>query len=158
MIIRKFLLLAVLATSGSLLQSQPLIKPENAKARTSLPGLPAYKPTREEMLIRYKQAGIMDSVVRNKVFKMNIQANWQADGESFWYRNVLKDTVQEYYYVDALHANKQKAFDHVKLAKALTEAAGKTYHALHLSISNMYFGSNGQQVLLQVSSPGTINR
>src|SRR5687768_11597175 len=100
MIIRKFLLLALLATSTSVLQSQPLIRTQNAKLRSSFAGLPAYKPTREEMLIRYKQAGIRDSLVRNKVFKMNVQANWQPDGESFWYRNVLKDTIQEYYYVD----------------------------------------------------------
>src|SRR5687768_11128137 len=69
---------------------------------------PAYRPTREEMLTRYKQAGILDSVARDKIFKTNLQANWQEDGQAFWYRNTLKDTVQEYYYVHAADGKKVK--------------------------------------------------
>ena len=112
--------------------------------------LPQYKPTRDEMLNRYKQATLLDSTIRNKVFKTNLQANWQPDGESFWYRNSLKDSVLEYIYVNAANGTKQKAFDHAKLAQAVGKAAGKTYDPLRLRIGNMLFENNASQVTFQL--------
>ncbi|MEJ7766393.1 MAG: DPP IV N-terminal domain-containing protein [Chitinophagaceae bacterium] len=114
--------------------------------------LPAYHPTREEVLVRYRKAAILDSAVRNKVFKTTLQPNWQADGESFWYRNSLKDSVLEYYYVDASKGVKQKAFDHAKLAQAVAKAAGKTYDSSRLRLANMNFENGGKQVIFMLDS------
>ncbi|HWI90782.1 MAG TPA: DPP IV N-terminal domain-containing protein [Flavisolibacter sp.] len=107
--------------------------------KTASRALPAYKPTRDEMLIRYRQAVLLDSTIRNKVLKTNVQPNWQADGESFWYRNSLRDSVLEYIYVNAAKGIRQKAFDHAKLAQAVGKATGKTYDASRLRITNMVF-------------------
>jgi len=112
--------------------------------------LPAYKPTRDEMMKRYREAGLLDSTIRNKVFKTNVQANWQADGESFWYRNSLKDSTLEYIYVDAAKAQKRKAFDHMKLAQAVSKASGKTYDAARLRIPNMFFENNASIITFQM--------
>jgi len=110
----------------------------------------AYSPGREEIVTRYKKAALMDSVARNKVYKYSLQANWQAGGESFWYKNMLKDSVAEYIYVDVKKVRKQQAFDHAKLAAALSEASGKPQTASLLSISSMYFENKGTKLRLLV--------
>jgi hypothetical protein len=101
------------------------------------------------MLSRYRKAAALDSTARNLVYKTGVQATWLPDGESFWYRNTLKDSVVEYVYVNAATGVKQKAFDHSRLAQALTTAAGKPYDVKRLSISNMVYENNGQQVRFQ---------
>ncbi len=112
--------------------------------------MPAYRPSRDEMLARYRKAAALDSIAnRNLVFKTSVVPNWQADGESFWYRNVLKDSVVEYLYVNAAKATKQKAFDHTRLAQALGKASGKTYDPLRLRFSQLFFDNNATQLTLQ---------
>ncbi|MFT3946557.1 MAG: hypothetical protein QM763_06240 [Agriterribacter sp.] len=47
---------------------------------------PAYKPTREEILERYKQAAISDSTInRGKIFNLTVQPTWLDDGKEFLY-------------------------------------------------------------------------
>ena len=58
--------------------------------------LPRFEPTRQEMLERYRKASWLDGAVKNKVFKTGVQANWQQDGNTFWYCNILKDGAREY--------------------------------------------------------------
>ena len=155
MIFRNIIYLTVLIASITDVHSQPLVKPgksDGVKAKPASAALAAYKPTREEMLNRYRQATIMDSIVRDKVFKTNVVANWQTDGQSFWYRNTLKDTAQEYYYVNAVNGEKQKAFDHARLAQALSTAAGKNYNPSRMRISNMFFDNAGKQVTFQIDA------
>ena len=152
MLSRKYLYLALLAISPIFLRAQSgkqSVKSPAVKNKSTV-ALPAYRPTRDEMLERYRKASVLDSVARNKVFKTSVQANWQADGESFWYRNSLKDTVLEYYYVDAARAQKRKAFDHARLAQAVGMAAGKTYDPLRLRISNMIFENNATVIVFQL--------
>lgn len=105
-----------------------------------------YRPTHDEILQRYKDGALIDSLVRNTVFKTSVQANWQADNKSFWYRNLLKDNVTEYLYVDATRGTKRKAFDHTRLATALTAAAGKPVKADQLGIHSIVFNSGGKIV------------
>lgn len=70
--------------------------------------LPAYRPSRPEMFQRYRAAEKLDSAVRNTVFKMNVQANWQEGGNVFWYKNTLRNGVTEYYNVDPVKGTRQK--------------------------------------------------
>jgi hypothetical protein len=62
---------------------------------------PAYQPSRSEIMERYRKARVLDSLATRTIFKTSVQAHWQAAGKTFWYRNILKDSVQEYFYVDA---------------------------------------------------------
>ncbi|HSC39625.1 MAG TPA: hypothetical protein VLD19_17190, partial [Chitinophagaceae bacterium] len=71
--------------------------------------LPAWQPTRAEEIKRYKQALLIDSAVKNTVYKAGVLATWQPGGEKCWYRNTGKDSTQEYIYVDAAHARRQPA-------------------------------------------------
>src|SRR5688500_16183814 len=84
-----------------------------------------YKPSRAEMLKRYQHAALMDSITKNTVFKTSVQPYWQENGNTFWYRNTLKDSVTEYILVDAAKRTKTLAFDHQKLATALSKTSGK---------------------------------
>ena len=148
-----FLSFAFLVSVSNIVRPQSgteAVKTISIKSTRSSGILPAYLPTREEMLTRYRKAAIMDSVARNKVFKTNIQAHWQTGGESFWYRNTLKDTVLEYYYVDVANAHKQKAFDHARLAVAVGKTSGKSYDAFRLPISNMFFENNASEIVFQM--------
>lgn len=102
-----------------------------------------WRPDGEEIAARYRHAEAMEAATKNTVFKATVQPHWQADGSSFWYRNVLKDSVQEYFYVQSVTGKKRPAFDHVKLAAALGKTAGKTFDSKRLDISRMEFAKNG---------------
>ncbi|WP_315822437.1 S9 family peptidase [Paraflavitalea speifideaquila] len=105
-----------------------------------------YQPGREEIRQRYRDAAELDSLARNTVFKMTVQANWQADNKSFWYRNNGKDSTTAYIYVDAVTGKKAPAFDHDQLATALSQASDKTVSAQRLGISALVFNNQTKQV------------
>ena len=106
--------------------------------------LPPYQPSRDEMMERYKKAQLLDSAVRNTVFKTTLQANWLQGGAAFWYRNILKDSVREYIYADAVKGQKNKAFDHEKMAAGLTAASGKPVDANRINITRLWFSKDAK--------------
>src|SRR5688572_7660748 len=112
--------------------------------------LPPYTPSRSEMLDRYRAVAKLDSVVKNTTFKTSVQANWQQGGNALWYRNVLKDSVVEYIYVDVEKREKQKAFDQEKTAAALSQVTGKTLDSQRLFISKMEFAKSAVNVSLEL--------
>jgi dipeptidyl aminopeptidase/acylaminoacyl peptidase len=109
----------------------------------------SYQPTREEVLERYRGMMKLDTTARNTVFKMNVQANWQADGNSFWYRNILKDSVIEYLYVNAVRGIKQAAFDHGQFARALSLASEKPVDARRMQLRTLVFDMKNRQVVFR---------
>ena len=58
-------------------------------------------------------------------------ANWIGETDHFWYSKSVKGGT-EFLLVDAAAATKKPAFDHEKLAAALSSASGKKYTALTL--------------------------
>src|ERR1700738_4511551 len=79
---------------------------------------------------------------------------WLADGR-FWYRDAGPGGVT-YTLVDPVKGTKGPAFDHVKLAAAMTAAAEgtpgsvKTYKAGELPISQMEFADGDKTVIVTV--------
>jgi dipeptidyl aminopeptidase/acylaminoacyl peptidase len=108
--------------------------------------LPAYQPTRAEMMARYKKAQLLDSITRNTVVKSNVQANWLPGGKSFWYVNTLVDSVREYMYVDVVKARKKIAFDHDRLARSLGKASGETVDPQKIYLGRILFNKDAQQI------------
>jgi dipeptidyl aminopeptidase/acylaminoacyl peptidase len=104
-----------------------------------------YMPSRAEEMQRYRDMMLLDSTARNSVFKMGVQANWQTNGSSFWYRNLLGGGKTEYIYVDAAKNIQQPAFDHAKLAAALSTASGKTVEATKLQLNSLVFEPGNKQ-------------
>lgn len=118
----------------------------NANAQEALP---PYMPSHQEMIVRYNKAAILDSVTRNTVFKSTVNPHWQ-NGNAFWYCNILKDSVREYVYVDAVKGAKRPAFDADKLAAGLQAVTGKALDAQRLKISRMDYSMDGKQISLEL--------
>jgi len=78
-----------------------------------------FQPTHEQLIARYKRAAKLDSLTKDAVFRMSVEAHWASDEKSFWYKNTLKDSATEYVEVDAASGRKRAAFDVPMLASAL---------------------------------------
>jgi len=74
-----------------------------------------------------------------RVFKDRVAPHWFHDDTRFWYRNDLKDGAKEFILVDAERGTREAAFDHAKLAAALSQAAGAEYHADKLPFDSIEF-------------------
>ena len=68
--------------------------------------------------------------VRDLVFGTSVSPNWLDDGR-FWYRNAVPGG-HEFVRVDPVRGLRERAFDHERLAGALTEATGESHTALGL--------------------------
>ncbi len=67
-----------------------------------------------------------------------------------WYRNMLKDSVTEYVYVDVVKGKKQKVFDSQKMASTLSNITGKIVDGQRLLISKMEFDKNAAIVSIEM--------
>ena len=70
-----------------------------------------------------------------RVCKNSIEPNWFDDNKSFWYRNDLADGKREFVVVNADKGVRKPAFDHDRLAQALTKA-GLTEWTRHHGMSS----------------------
>jgi dipeptidyl aminopeptidase/acylaminoacyl peptidase len=71
----------------------------------------------------YERADRLQERYQNKVFRAAVNPHWMADGSGFWYRNALPEGKQEFIRVEVRVGQRVRAFDHEKLAQALTEQA-----------------------------------
>ena len=85
------------------------------------------------------------------VYKARINPHWFANDTRFWYRNDLKGGAKEFILVDAEAGTRQPAFDHQKLAAALSKATGKEFEADHLPFSEIEFSENGKSVRFEAA-------
>jgi len=108
--------LAFTLAAANILQAQPkppsLLEPARAwQAPSDLtvayPALPPYQPSRQEVLDRYRKARYLDSIATRSIFKASVRPHWTTDGNAFWYKNILKDSVPEYVLVDLLHGTRE---------------------------------------------------
>jgi dienelactone hydrolase len=63
------------------------------------------------------------------VYKDRVTPHWLTDNTRFWYRNDLSGKTKEFILVDAERGTREPAFDHARLAVALSKAAGIEYKA-----------------------------
>jgi dipeptidyl aminopeptidase/acylaminoacyl peptidase len=85
----------------------------------------------------YERANKLPSLVRNKVFKSTVSPHWFAGNTRFWYRNDLADGAREFVLVDAVKGKRELAFDHARLAAALSRQLDKKYVAAHLPFTTL---------------------
>lgn len=71
------------------------------------------------------------------VYSADIRPQWAEEGPQFWYRKPGAD--KEFLLVDAAKNTSAPAFDHEKLAAALSRSAGKEYEAKHLPFDSFEF-------------------
>ncbi len=77
-------------------------------------------------------------------YKDQITPHWFADNTRFWYRNDLAGKTKEFILVDAEQGTRQPAFDHAKLAAALSKADESQYKADQLPFDAIEFADGGK--------------
>src|SRR4051795_6170984 len=73
------------------------------------------------------------------VYKARVEPHWFHNNTRFWYRNDLRGGTREFILVDATAATRKPAFDHQRLAAALSKTAGKDYRADRLPFDSIEF-------------------
>ena len=94
-------------------------------------------------------SGRQESASR-KVFRDRVAPHWFAGNNRFWYRNELRGGAAEFVVVDAERGVRGPAFDHARLAAALSEASGSEYPAAQLPFSRIQFLDGGRAVGFRV--------
>jgi len=82
--------------------------------------------------------------MEGKVFGGSVNPNW-IDENRFWYRNRFSEG-HEFIFVDPAAGTRQRAFDHERLASALSESTDKTYEAFNLPFTQFEY-LNGRHSL-----------
>ena len=86
----------------------------------------------------YERAGALRAKLQGLAFNVPERPNWIAKTPSFWYRKSVKGG-NEFVLVDSAKAVKKPAFDHAKLAAALSAAANEKYTAVTLPFPSIAF-------------------
>lgn len=81
-----------------------------------------------------------------RVFKDRLTPHWFHNDTRFWYRNDLRGGAKEFVVVDAEKGARGPAFDHAKLARALTEATGAEVRADQLPFNDIEFTPDAKGV------------
>jgi len=85
------------------------------------------------------------------VYKARITPHWLGNNVQFWYRNDLAGNKREFILVDAEKGTRQPAFDHQKLAAALSKAAGQSVEADKLPFADIEFVDSNNSVQFEAS-------
>jgi dipeptidyl aminopeptidase/acylaminoacyl peptidase len=89
-------------------------------------------------------------VGRGGVYKAQITPHWFQNNTRFWYRNDTRDNTREFIVVDAEAGARKPAFDHEKLAAALSKAADKEYKPDRLPFDSIEFNDDATAITFQV--------
>ncbi len=92
-----------------------------------------------DMRKAYERANRLAAQTKGKVFKATITPHWFMEGTRFWYRNDLAAGKKEFLVVDAHKGERLPAFDHQKLAEALSKQSGTTYSGERLPFDKIDF-------------------
>jgi dipeptidyl aminopeptidase/acylaminoacyl peptidase len=111
--------------------------------------LPKYAPTAGQLREAYQRAQ-QAGRASGKVYEAQITPHWFKNDTRFWYRNDLPGGAREFILVDAERGIRQAAFDHQKLADALSKAAGAVFQAQRLPFDNIDFIDDGKAIRFQV--------
>jgi dipeptidyl-peptidase-4 len=83
--------------------------------------------------------------LHHKVFTGEVAPNWIEKTDRFWYRSVGPNGT-EFILVDAAQNTSAPAFDHARLAEALSSAAHRTYAATELPFDTFEFVEDAKAI------------
>jgi dipeptidyl aminopeptidase/acylaminoacyl peptidase len=98
----------------------------------------------------YERAQRLATQAQGKVFKTTVTPHWFDGNKRFYYRNDTKDNTKEFILVDAEKGTRQPAFDHAKLAAALSQASENNYDAKSLPFQSIRFVEGGKAIRFEV--------
>ncbi len=91
----------------------------------------------------------LSSSVTPLVLHAAVHPNWLPDGR-FWYRDNLADNAAEFVLVDPQKAARTPAFDHARLAAALSAANSQAYSGDKLPFRTFEYSADGRDVTFSV--------
>jgi len=105
--------------------------------------LPRFVPDAQALAEAYSQAQQRSAAPAGRVYQDKITPHWFAGNTRFWYRNDLRGGTKEFIVVDAEKGQRGPAFDHARLAAALTKA-GTPAQADRLPLARIDFSADGK--------------
>ena len=93
----------------------------------------------------YERANNLRRLTAGKVFRAAVTPHWIEGTSRFWYRNDLPEGRRAFVLVDPSAPLKKPAFDHGRLASALSKALGRTVAADKLPVESISF--TGSKIL-----------
>ena len=94
----------------------------------------------------YERAGNLRRLTENKVFRTGVQPHWLSGNTRFWYRVQTGADTHEFILVDVEQGTRRPAFDHARLAAALSEAKVKDAAAERLPLEKLEFTPDRKEV------------
>jgi dipeptidyl aminopeptidase/acylaminoacyl peptidase len=91
----------------------------------------------------YARADALRERTSGKVVAMRVDPHWYAGGNRFWYRADRADGMHEFVAVDPAPGMRGPAFDHARVAAALTRATEKPHEALRLPFERIEMADDG---------------
>jgi dipeptidyl aminopeptidase/acylaminoacyl peptidase len=89
--------------------------------------------------------------VEKMIFHTRVIPNWVKGTSSSWYKNDIREG-KEFILVDAKKKSRKPAFNHQKLAKALSRLMKKEYQPYDLPFDSFQWAENGKAVTFSVDS------
>ena len=117
------------------------------------PTLPKFAPDARMLEEAYSQAQKRSAAPAGRVYLDKITPHWLAGNTRFWYRNDLRGGAKEFILVDAEAGKRAPAFDHAKLADALTKAGAKS-QADKLPFDRIDFADDGKTLRFTIGNVG----
>jgi dipeptidyl aminopeptidase/acylaminoacyl peptidase len=114
--------------------------------------LTPYRPTSDQLAESYRRADAVGRLYNGAVTKTRLAPTWAPDGSRFWYRNDLQGGVREFVLVESANGRKQPAFDHARLAAALSTQLGRQIAADRLPIEDLTFVEDGRSIRFTVQN------
>ena len=102
-------------------------------------------------LQEYRRADSCKILYKGKVFNAPDNFSWIKNDHSFWYKNGSKDG-KEFMLVDVERKVQQKAFDHVRMARALSTSLKKIVRAQDLPLQDVEFSKDHKSVKFTIDS------
>ena len=104
----------------------------------------------EQMWQRYVRAErLLAANAQELTSDLIIKPNWINGSDSFWYRwKSLADV--EFVFVDPATGERKAAFDHDRLAAALSQTTGAPFTAAHLPFSEIEFAEDGLSIAFDI--------
>lgn len=104
-----------------------------------------------DILDDYRRAEqFLPSNAAKLIFETKLQPNWIRDSERFWFRRNAASGVS-FVLVDPLRGSMRPAFDHARLATALTEATSTEHRADKLPFERFEFRDGERSVAIKVA-------
>ncbi len=104
--------------------------------------------TRED----YQRASqFLSGNLRHRIYLAEVTPHWIAKTNRFWYRKAGM-TASEFIFVDPAQNSAKSAFDHDRLAKALSDAAKREYKSTELPFDTIDFSDDLKSLHFQIES------